>query len=135
MPQHKFRHARALRAAGESAPAQQPRHTQLPSQCCGAAGLLQGTLHPRELSVYGVTLPCCCRRCPFLLQVAEAIASAVERGLTIPIIYNTSSYDALSSLALMDGLVDIVGPPPCPHTQAVVTCRTSDCYALHQCSC
>lgn len=42
------------------------------------------------------------------LQVAEAIASAVERGLTIPIIYNTSSYDALSSLALMDGLVDIV---------------------------
>jgi uncharacterized Fe-S radical SAM superfamily protein PflX len=43
------------------------------------------------------------------LQVAEAIAAAVERGLTIPIIYNTSSYDALSSLALMDGLVDIVG--------------------------
>lgn len=34
----------------------------------------------------------------------------MERGLTIPIIYNTSSYDALSSLSLMDGLVDIVGP-------------------------
>jgi putative pyruvate formate lyase activating enzyme len=42
------------------------------------------------------------------VQVAEAIASAVERGLTLPIIYNTSSYDALASLALMDGLVDIV---------------------------
>ena len=45
---------------------------------------------------------------PDAVQVAEAIASAVERGLSLPIIYNTSSYDALASLALMDGLVDIV---------------------------
>lgn len=61
--------------------------------------------------------PCLPLYVPSLLQVAEAIASAVKRGLSIPIIYNTSSYDALSSLALMDGLVDIVsaclaGPSP-----------------------
>jgi len=43
-----------------------------------------------------------------LLQVAEAIAAAVEKGLNVPIIYNTSSYDALASLQLLDGLVDIV---------------------------
>jgi len=43
-------------------------------------------------------------------QVIEAIADAVPRGLTIPVVYNTSAYDALSSLRLLDGLVDIYMP-------------------------
>lgn len=40
-------------------------------------------------------------------QVAECIMKALDLGLKVPIVYNTSSYDALSSLLLMDGLVDI----------------------------
>ena len=40
-------------------------------------------------------------------QVIEAIAEAVPRGLRLPIVYNTSAYDALSSLRLLDGLIDI----------------------------
>ncbi len=43
-------------------------------------------------------------------QVAEAIAIAVPQGLNVPIVYNTSAYDALSSLELMHGLVDIYMP-------------------------
>jgi putative pyruvate formate lyase activating enzyme len=43
-------------------------------------------------------------------QVALAILSAKEMGLKIPIIYNTSSFDSLDSLKLMDGLVDIYLP-------------------------
>ena len=43
-------------------------------------------------------------------QVVEAIASAVDRGLSLPIVYNTSSYDSLDSLKLMEGLVDIYMP-------------------------
>lgn len=43
-------------------------------------------------------------------QVAEAIAEAVPRGLSLPIVYNTSAYDAIASLHLMDGLVDIYMP-------------------------
>lgn len=43
-------------------------------------------------------------------QVVEAIAEAVPRGLRIPIVYNTSAYDGLSSLRLMDGLVDVYMP-------------------------
>jgi putative pyruvate formate lyase activating enzyme len=43
-------------------------------------------------------------------QVVEAVAVAVERGLHLPIVYNTSSYDSLASLRLMDGLVDIYMP-------------------------
>jgi putative pyruvate formate lyase activating enzyme len=43
-------------------------------------------------------------------QVVEAIAAAVPRGLRLPIVYNTSAYDSLASLRLMDGLVDIYMP-------------------------
>jgi putative pyruvate formate lyase activating enzyme len=43
-------------------------------------------------------------------QVVEAIAAAVPRGLRLPIVYNTSAYDALSSLRKLDGLIDIYMP-------------------------
>ncbi len=43
-------------------------------------------------------------------QVVEAIAKAVPRGLEVPIVYNTSAYDSIQSLKLMDGLVDIYMP-------------------------
>jgi putative pyruvate formate lyase activating enzyme len=35
---------------------------------------------------------------------------AIQRGLRLPIVYNTSSYDSLDSLRLMDGIVDIYMP-------------------------
>ncbi|KAI7770199.1 hypothetical protein LZL87_002570 [Fusarium oxysporum] len=40
-------------------------------------------------------------------QVALSILHARDQGLTVPIVYNTSSFDSLASLQLMDGLVDI----------------------------
>ncbi|UCE59507.1 MAG: radical SAM protein [Phycisphaerales bacterium] len=43
-------------------------------------------------------------------QVVEALALAIDRGLTLPVVYNTSAYDAVSSLKLMEGLVDIYMP-------------------------
>jgi len=43
-------------------------------------------------------------------QVLEALLIAVERGLRLPIVYNTSAYDALESLQLLDGVVDIYMP-------------------------
>ncbi|HSR52484.1 MAG TPA: radical SAM protein [Acidobacteriota bacterium] len=43
-------------------------------------------------------------------QVVEGLAQAVPKGLKLPVVYNTSAYDALSSLELMDGLVDIYMP-------------------------
>jgi len=43
-------------------------------------------------------------------QLVEAIAVAVPRGLRLPIVYNTSAYDAIASLELMDGLIDIYMP-------------------------
>ncbi len=43
-------------------------------------------------------------------QVIEAIAEAIPMGLNLPIVYNTSAYDAPSTLRLLDGIVDIYMP-------------------------
>jgi putative pyruvate formate lyase activating enzyme len=43
-------------------------------------------------------------------QVVEAVAVAADRGLALPIVYNTSAYDSLESIELMDGIVDIYMP-------------------------
>jgi putative pyruvate formate lyase activating enzyme len=43
-------------------------------------------------------------------QILEALVIAVERGLRLPLVYNTSAYDSLESVGWMDGLVDIYMP-------------------------
>jgi putative pyruvate formate lyase activating enzyme len=43
-------------------------------------------------------------------QVIEAIAAAIPCGLRVPIVYNTSAYDSVESLRLLDGIVDIYMP-------------------------
>jgi len=43
-------------------------------------------------------------------QVLEAVAVAIRRGLSVPIVYNTSAYDSLESIEWMDGVVDIYMP-------------------------
>ena len=43
-------------------------------------------------------------------QILEALVIAAERGLRLPLVYNTSAYDSLESIQLMDGLVDIYMP-------------------------
>ncbi len=43
-------------------------------------------------------------------QVLEALSLAVEAGLRLPIVYNTSAYDSQHSLQLLDGIVDIYMP-------------------------
>ena len=40
-------------------------------------------------------------------QILEALYVAVQKGLKIPIVYNTSSFDSIESLKLMDCVVDI----------------------------
>src|SRR5437867_7954982 len=43
-------------------------------------------------------------------QIVEALPLAIEGGLRLPIVYNTSAYDSLDSLALLDGIVDVYMP-------------------------
>ena len=43
-------------------------------------------------------------------QLIEALALAIQRGLRLPVVYNTSAYDSVDTLRLMDGLIDIYMP-------------------------
>jgi len=43
-------------------------------------------------------------------QVLEALPLAIEGGLRVPLVYNTSAYDSLDSIRLLDGIVDIYMP-------------------------
>ena len=43
-------------------------------------------------------------------QILEALPMAVDDGLRLPLVYNTSAYDSLDSMQLMDGVVDIYMP-------------------------
>ena len=46
----------------------------------------------------------------YIPSIADAIALAKARGLSVPIVYNTGSYDNPDALKLLDGLVDIYLP-------------------------
>jgi putative pyruvate formate lyase activating enzyme len=43
-------------------------------------------------------------------QILEALPLALEAGLRLPIVYNTSSYDSPDSLRLLEGVVDVYMP-------------------------
>jgi len=43
-------------------------------------------------------------------QILEALPHAIEGGLRLPLVYNTSSYDSLHSIRLLDGVVDVYMP-------------------------
>lgn len=46
----------------------------------------------------------------FVPQIADALYRAKDQGLTIPVVYNTGSYEKVETLQMMDGLVDIYLP-------------------------
>ena len=46
----------------------------------------------------------------YIPQIKKALIIAKEEGLNIPIVYNTSCYEKIESLKLLDGLIDIYLP-------------------------
>lgn len=43
-------------------------------------------------------------------QILGALLIAVEKGLCIPLVYNTGGYDSVDTLKLLDGIIDIYMP-------------------------
>ncbi len=43
-------------------------------------------------------------------QILEALEPAVEQGLRLPLVYNSSGYDSVETLRLLEGIVDIYMP-------------------------
>ncbi len=46
----------------------------------------------------------------FVPQILKSLKSAIKMGLHIPIVYNSSGYDSVNTLKLLDGIVDIYLP-------------------------
>lgn len=46
----------------------------------------------------------------FALQILAALRIALEKGLKIPIVYNTGGYDSLDTIKIFEGIVDIYLP-------------------------
>ncbi|MCR4705787.1 MAG: radical SAM protein [Lachnospiraceae bacterium] len=46
----------------------------------------------------------------FIPEIREALLTARGRGLGLPIVYNTSSYENVSALQMLDGLIDVYLP-------------------------
>lgn len=43
-------------------------------------------------------------------QIIKALAIAIEKGLKLPLVYNTNTYDSVKILKLLDGIIDIYMP-------------------------
>jgi putative pyruvate formate lyase activating enzyme len=46
----------------------------------------------------------------FVPQILEAVATAAGKGLHIPLVFNTGTYDSVETLGLLDGVVDLYMP-------------------------
>lgn len=47
---------------------------------------------------------------PYVLHIIEAIKLARKKGLHIPIVYNTSGYESIKTLKILEGYIDIYLP-------------------------
>ena len=64
-----------------------------------------------------------------LPQILAALPFAIEKGLHLPLVYNSSGYDSVGSLQLLENVVDIYMPDFKfwnPET-AELTCKAKDC--------
>jgi len=62
-------------------------------------------LQDDEVHTLGLVTPT-----PHLPTVAPALESARGRGLALPVVYNTSAYETVEALQVLDGLVDVYLP-------------------------
>jgi len=69
--------------------------------------LAEEMLRLRELGVHNVNFV---TPTPHVPQMLEAVLLARGKGFDLPVVYNTNGYDALETLALLDGVVDIYLP-------------------------
>jgi putative pyruvate formate lyase activating enzyme len=46
----------------------------------------------------------------YVPQILKALPFAIEKGLSVPLVYNTGGYDSTETLSLLDGVFDIYMP-------------------------
>jgi len=71
------------------------------------SGLADMMLELQERKAHNINLV---SATPYLYHFMEALYIARQKGLTIPIVYNTSGYERLEVIAALDGMIDIYLP-------------------------
>ena len=61
----------------------------------------------------------------YVIQIVEALKMAKKNGLSVPIVYNTGSYEKVETLRLLEGLVDI-WLPDCKYYDKELAARYSN---------
>jgi putative pyruvate formate lyase activating enzyme len=74
---------------------------------CSPLQLTHHFLRLQELGCHNLELVSPTPHIPFIL---EALEKALEKGFTLPVVYNTNSYISIEALSLLKGVVDIYLP-------------------------
>ena len=69
--------------------------------------LAEMMLHLERLGCHNINLVTPTHYAP---QILKAVALAAGQGLSVPLVYNTGGYDAVETLRLLDGVIDIYMP-------------------------
>lgn len=64
---------------------------------------------------------------PYVPLIVEAIKKAKEKGLKIPIVYNTNGYDSIEALKMLDGYIDVY-LPDLKYYDSDIAQKYSKCY-------
>jgi len=78
-----------------------------PSRALTAAALAGELLQLQEAEAHNINFV---SPSHMIFQMADAIMTAREKGLTLPIVYNSNGYDSVAALRQIRGLVDIYLP-------------------------
>ncbi len=68
----------------------------------------------------------------YIVEIAKSIILAKGNGLIIPIIYNTNAYEKVTSLKILDGLIDVYLPDMkyCSEEYAIKYSNASDYFII-----
>jgi putative pyruvate formate lyase activating enzyme len=72
-----------------------------------ALGLAQKMLALQNFGCHNINLVTPTHVVP---QIVEALVTAVDRGLTIPLVYNCGGYESVATLRLLENIIDIYMP-------------------------
>jgi putative pyruvate formate lyase activating enzyme len=80
---------------------------RFPSRTLTINELASEMLHLQEVGAHNINFV---SPSHMIFQMADAIRAAKEKGLVIPVVYNTNGYDSVDALRQIRGLVDIYLP-------------------------
>jgi len=69
--------------------------------------LSRGMMHLQNMGCHNINLV---TPTHFIPQLVKGIRMAIERGLRLPVVYNCGGYESVSTIRLLEGIVDIYMP-------------------------